>query len=57
MIFYRLLIISPSSLVVFALHHVKAPAYSELINLLIAIEEIEKHIIEIAFEKGFCKST
>ena len=40
----------------FALRHAKAPVYWELINPPVAIEEIEKHIIEIAFDKGFVKA-
>ena len=39
----------------FVLLPVKLPVCWASINLPVTIEEIEKHIIEIAFEKGFVK--
>ena len=40
----------------FVLRPVKVACVLASINLPVAIEEIEKHIIEIAFEKGFVKA-
>ena len=56
MIFFLLQIISLNLPEEFVLRPAKLPVCLVLINQPVTIEEIEKHIIEIAFEKGFVKA-